>query len=388
MKYAILFVFGLVFQNVLIAQWSPTLSTPNRGIMPPANSGEQCNGSNNPPACPTYNVSGMNWYITAPDPARPISIGWSSLGNHDWVRTMPSGGIEWEDPDGLACINSEQIMIQGLGTVTANFAALKFGSDVSTTDGHVNFGYRVYNGTTWGPWQNSPNFSIAGTNTGGSWSAMASGNRLEIRACADFGGQNQDTRLTVFNTNLGSPLPVKWGNVHGEITDKGKVKIEWQTFTEVNNEYFDIQRSENGNEFESVGFVEGAGNSMDIKQYTFTDETVVVGKKYIYRIKQIDFDGQFEYSHSIEIKTENTFDDVYIAPNPAENSIRIQVNNTVSENLELHIYSLSGKKVKSFYYRPEQKFTETDISELPPGAYFITSNFNEFKQIRFIKTIP
>lgn len=388
MKPGIILIVAMLTHSFANAQWFPTQSTPNRGINPPANSGENCTANNNPPDCPTYNVSGMNWYVTAPDVARPITIQWSMLGNHDWVRSMPSGFIEWEDPDGLACINSEQIMIQGLGTVTANFAAVKFGSDVSSTDGHVNFGYRTYNGSTWSAWTNSPNFSIATTNTGGSWSAMASGQRMEIRACADFGGQSQDTRLTVFNTNLGSPLPVRWGNVYAELTGQSKAKIWWQTFTEVNNDYFEIQRSMNGDQYETVGYVEGAGNSHELKQYEFIDETVSEGKKYMYRIKQTDFDGQYDYSSDIEIKVENLHDLISIAPNPVENKLSIKINNLATDNLELYVYSVSGKKVKTIYCGSEQKLMETDVSELPSGAYFISSNVYELKQIRFIKTIP
>lgn len=388
MKYGILFSLVLLFQCNSYAQWNPILSTANRGVNPPANSGEQCLSSNNPPACPTYNVSGMNWYVTAPDGARPISISWSSLGNHDWVRTMPSGFIEWEDPDGLACINSEQILINGLGAVTANFAALKFGTDNSTTDGHVNFGYRVHNGTSWGAWQNSPNFSIATTNTGGSWSAMATGHRMEIRACADFGGQSQDTRLTVFNTNLGSPFPVRWGNVRGELTDKGKAVIWWQTYSEINNDYFEVQRSMDGKEYETVGVVQGTGNSQEMRQYEYLDETVGEGLKYMYRIKQTDFDGQFDYSHIIEIKTENLNDKLAISPNPVEDKLRLQFKNPGTENLEFYIYSVSGKKVKTMYCSSEQNYVESDVSDLPSGAYFISSNVYELKQIRFIKAIP
>ena len=222
----------LIYSIPIAAQWSPTLATINRGITPPLVSGNACGPTNNPTVCPTYNVTGMNWYLTAPDPARPITIQWSGLGNHDWAMTMPSGFFEWEDPDGQLCINSEIINIAGLGSVQMNFAAFKFGPDNATSDGHVNFGYRL-NG---GAWVVSPNFSIAGTNTGGSWTQSASGNIIEIRACADFGGQNQDTRLTVFNTNKGAPLPVMWLGKFSALDKERRVHINWSTATEVNND--------------------------------------------------------------------------------------------------------------------------------------------------------
>lgn len=371
----------LMCSGLMTGQWSPTLSTPNRGITPPPNSGSQCVASNTPSSCPTYNVAGMNWYLTAPDPSRPITINWSSLGNHDWVMTMPSGFIEWEDPDGLVCVNSQVINIQGLGPVQMNFAAVKFGSDNATSDGHVNFGYRVNGGS----WVVSSNFSIAGTNTGGSWTQSTSGNTLEIRACADFGGQNQDTRLTVFNTNLGAPLPVRWDGIFGVLDKDGSARIEWKTFSETNNDYFEVERSMDGIGFENVGRVSGSGNTNDLRSYTFIDKSVTPGNLYHYRIKQVDFDGRYDYSSQVKISTKTRQIGIHVHPNPIEQWIKIELDNDQNQIIELTIYAINGKKIRNIQIESDQYFVETDISDLPPGAYFLSSNIHEIKPIKIFK---
>ncbi len=375
-------IYCIFFQSVSInAQWSPTLMTANRGITPPLVSGNACGPTNNPPACPTYNVTGMNWYLTAPDPARPITIQYSSLGNHDWVMTMPSGFIEWEDPDGLACVNSEVINVSGLGPVQMNFAAVKFGSDNATSDGHVNFGYRV-NG---GAWTVSPNFSIAGTNTGGSWTQSATGNTIGIRACADFGGQSQDTRLTVFNTNKGAPLPVRWLGIFSSLDKERRVHLSWSTASEVNNDFFEVQRSMDENRYETIGEVKGAGNTSDRSQYTFIDETAIPGNTYYYRVKQVDFDGQTDYSIPLKVVVTSMTIGIRISSNPVEDILRMDIDKLPDFPAEVYIYSMQGQLLISKVLDDTQSVVELDISQLPPGAYFVSSNVMEFKPIKIIK---
>src|SRR5690606_23034945 len=100
-----------------------------------------------------------------------------------------------------------------------------------------------------------------------------------------------------------NPLPVELSSFSAVIIGSS-VKLNWQTETEINNYGFEIERkvgssqSSIGN-YEKIGFVNGNGNSNSPKQYTFTDEGLMAGK-YNYRLKQIDDDGQFEYSKVIE----------------------------------------------------------------------------------------
>ena len=94
------------------------------------------------------------------------------------------------------------------------------------------------------------------------------------------------------------PLPVELISFTAKVKEY-KVILEWRTETEVDNYGFDVQRSVIGvqnSEWIKLGFVEGHGNSNSPKQYSFTDKNPFGGSKFKYRLKQIDTDGQFEYS--------------------------------------------------------------------------------------------
>ena len=89
-------------------------------------------------------------------------------------------------------------------------------------------------------------------------------------------------------------LPVELTYFGGKRSAKN-VLLNWQTATETNNEGFDIQHSTNGRDWTSIGWQAGAGSSLEKQDYTFLHEKAVSGTNY-YRLKQIDFDGQFDYS--------------------------------------------------------------------------------------------
>ena len=115
------------------------------------------------------------------------------------------------------------------------------------------------------------------------------------------------TQTTVANTfyfasTSGSPLPVELSYFSATIQDEDVI-LNWRTETEVSNYGFEIQKSEVRNqksEWTAIGFVQGNGNSNSPKDYSFIDENVKTGK-YSYRLKQIDTDGNFEYSKTIEV---------------------------------------------------------------------------------------
>jgi hypothetical protein len=133
-----------------------------------------------------------------------------------------------------------------------------------------------------------------------------------------------------------NPLPVEMvyfaGNVDGE-----EVNLEWQTATEIDNDYFEIQRSIDGIEFKVIGTVDGNGTSKDIHNYSFSDNGAICGINY-YRLKQIDFDGQFEFSELLDIRLvcNNGAPVFEVFPNPAPAG-RFVLNYEGSENQEIHL---------------------------------------------------
>lgn len=128
-----------------------------------------------------------------------------------------------------------------------------------------------------------------------------------------------------------SPLPIELISFTSEC-DKGKMNLQWVTASESNNDYFIVERSENGEEFYQVGVVDGAGNSSSTLTYNWTDDNPLSETSY-YRLKQVDFNGMFTNS---EIISSNRC---------GENNYNVYLSN---EGVVLNIYAEKESRVK-FY---------------------------------------
>lgn len=144
-------------------------------------------------------------------------------------------------------------------------------------------------------------------------------------------------------------------------------KVNWQTYSELNNDYFIIERSSDGNNWEAISTIEGAGNSSETLHYTFMDEEPFLGLSY-YRLKQVDFDGTTTFSNIEKVWHSSAFNyDIF--PNPTENGVTIRINNKEKTNLLIQIYNLRGEIIDSISSNGD---VEQNI-ELPEelGLYFI-----------------
>ena len=131
-----------------------------------------------------------------------------------------------------------------------------------------------------------------------------------------------------------TPLPIELLHFSGNC-EANTTNLKWATATESNNDYFTIERSSDGVNFNILGTVAGAGNSNQTQNYSFTDQTLYYEISY-YRLKQTDFDGQFEYTEIIAVKCDNKILEVMIYPNPVTNELTIEMpGNTGSVNYEI-----------------------------------------------------
>ncbi|MBK7377894.1 MAG: PQQ-like beta-propeller repeat protein [Ignavibacteriales bacterium] len=144
------------------------------------------------------------------------------------------------------------------------------------------------------------------------------------------GYQSGDYKLQVFLVRIASDIiPVELTTFTANVT-RNSVSLNWQTATETNNSGFEMQRSQMSNingqtDWQVIGFVPGFGTTTEPKSYSFTDENLSSGK-YQYRLKQIDFDGTFEYSNTVEVEinppTEFSLEQNY--PNPFNPTTKIK----------------------------------------------------------------
>jgi hypothetical protein len=158
-------------------------------------------------------------------------------------------------------------------------------------------------------------------------------------------------------------LPVELLYFYGE-KEGENVCLDWQTATELNNSDFEIEWSTDGINFEKIGEVAGNGTTTEIQFYDFLHKNPVNGFNY-YRLKQVDFDGAFEYSEVITITMERLNDKIVnIFPNPVRNELNI-----VDGQGQATIYNMLGQPVQQFAVSRGQ-FT-INTSELAKGQYIL-----------------
>ncbi|MFZ1519435.1 MAG: T9SS type A sorting domain-containing protein [Ignavibacteriaceae bacterium] len=151
------------------------------------------------------------------------------------------------------------------------------------------------------------------------------------------------------------------------------VSLSWSTATELNNSGFQVERS-NGSAYEVVGFVAGHGTTTDIQNYNFVDQNVVAGS-YNYRLKQVDFDGRFEYSNTIEVEVlgvkEFALNQNY--PNPFNPSTTINFSLAVDSKVSLKIFDVLGQEVATLLngqLAAGSQKVSFNASSLNSGVYF------------------
>ncbi|MBK9542146.1 MAG: T9SS type A sorting domain-containing protein [Bacteroidetes bacterium] len=184
---------------------------------------------------------------------------------------------------------------------------------------------------------------------------------------------NPDGQTTTLPITIGSPLPIELMTFAAHAVEKG-CELEWVTATEINNDFFTLERSQDGKSFEEIGKVKGAGNSSQILNYNFTDEHPNSGVSY-YRLKQTDYDGQYAYSDLVPFMSGKTsFEFANIVANSKEQTLSVYLNNGRDEIVNYSLNDALGKVVYSGSH-PAQKgisILHLDGSILQSGIYYIT----------------
>jgi len=192
------------------------------------------------------------------------------------------------------------------------------------------------------------------------------------------------------------PLPVELSSFSAVIMDNG-IKLKWRTETEVNNYGFEILRTHTSTplsvtDWDVLGFVQGNGNSNSPKDYSFLDENISSGK-FQYLLKQLDTDGNFEYSKIIEVDlgSPGKFELSQNYPNPFNPTTTISFSLPQSGNVTLKIYNTIGEQVAELVkgYKEAGIYSiNFDASKLNSGVYIYqisTDNLTQTKKMMLIK---
>ncbi len=214
------------------------------------------------------------------------------------------------------------------------------------------------------------------------WTSIAP---VTVSGTVNQGSISSNNRQNTFgNYTFGSlsggnilPITLSWFDARAR---NGEVHLNWATEMEHNNDYFVIERSQNGIDFEELAQVKGAGNSDALREYSYIDDDPYTGVSY-YRLKQVDYDGQYEYFNMVEVyiepktKTEEAFIIENIYPNPAIDHITLNVLSQKEEEGVVEIIDLSGRTLYKKSIDLSEGSNEINIplaQDLPASSYIVS----------------
>lgn len=200
-----------------------------------------------------------------------------------------------------------------------------------------------------------------------------------ISGATDLGGNvfsfsgidiNNSQRFTIGSVNSSTPLPIELLSFTA-LRSGSKVQLKWSTLSELNNDYFSVQRSADGIEFSELFTVNGAGTTSYANHYEAMDAHPLRGLSY-YRLKQTDFDGTSSYSKIVKIEATQLFE-FSVFPNPTQGPTFIKLDGIQSDDHVLvTVHDQYGRTLLSLSGRSEQGMIPIDVQALPAGVYVVT----------------
>ena len=201
------------------------------------------------------------------------------------------------------------------------------------------------------------------------------------------GSFNWRTRVA----NIDYTVPVELVSFTANTT-RDEVELSWRTATETNNQGFSIERMTTGESFEEVGYVAGFGTTTEPKSYSFIDSKLE-NRSYTYRLKQIDFDGSYEYSNEVnvdvELPLEYTLEQNY--PNPFNPNTTINYSIPEDGFVKLAVYNLLGEEVATLvnsFQKADRYDVSFNASGLSSGVYLYkieATNFSASKKLVLLR---
>ena len=197
------------------------------------------------------------------------------------------------------------------------------------------------------------------------------------------------TRSVVLNSSFNSfgvgssnSLPISLLSFTGA-KKSSNVELLWKTASEVNAKEFQVERLDNANSFVQIGSVKAVGNTNRISMYSFVDNSPSKQSIRYYRLKMMDYDGNFKYSNVIKVSNENVGNEVTVFPNPTSEKISISNSNLNFASMSFKVMNLTGEVVKV----GTASINEINVSDLAAGMYMIsvTDESNEAITVKFIK---
>ncbi len=318
------------------------------------------------------------------------NLGWVGVGFAGYIRKTTDGGYSWEYK---SVPSYSRMMDIDFLNENVGWAVGQYGHIIKTTNG----------GETWihqnsyvsqelndVEFKNENDGWIVGlggiilhtTNGGTNWFLQNSNTGNDLFGVSfynqDIGWVAGDNGLVLTTENGGGPpIPVELVSFSADY-NSGNVNLSWITATELNNSGFDVERKTETGEWNKITFIQGNGTTTEAKHYFFNDNIEnLKASKLFYRLKQIDYDGSFEYSNVIEVDIDlpTKFNLEQNYPNPFNPVTLIKYEIPHKSSVSLKIFDMLGNEISTLineekdagYYQ-----IDFDASRLSSGIYFYT----------------
>jgi len=230
---------------------------------------------------------------------------------------------------------------------------------------------------------------IHSTDGGANWNQQSSGtnsNLFGVHFANELTGWVVGDNGIILKTNNGG-VPVELTSFSG-VSVAGRIQLNWTTATEINNLGFEIERAAGNKDWRLIGFVEGKGTTTEFQNYSFIDDMFGMQSGNIfYRLKQIDYDGTFEYSNeiAIEFTLKLNFELEQNYPNPFNPATTIRYSIPVTQLVTLTVYNSLGEAIINLVNEIKEAGTyeiDFDGTSLPSGIYLYTLSAGNFMQTK------
>lgn len=360
----------------LFSQYSQSFGTPNKGLL-----AGPCGAT--AASCGSSDFVGEDWTITGD---------FSGFDSNDIFATDGTGELfAGGDLDGELCY---EVLLD----VSAVAGAASLSVDLEWVNHDIGDYVDVDFQLDGGAWNQISNQFGGGTHTvefltnsvTGSGTITQGGlvasNTLGIRVCVRTNTGSSGEATTIDDLMVPEAgamiLPVKWAEFNVRSLKEGN-QLNWATYTEVNNERFEIEKSvDDVLDFKKIGSIEGAGTSTSTSRYEFLDLDLSSSVSY-YRIKQVDFDGRFEYSKVLVVKNDSK-EKINFSPNPFSNQLLITSNQPdLIEGTTLRMYNNQGQIVLEKTVTKQNLNEPIETAHLSSGMYFI--QYSSGDVVRLVK---
>jgi len=324
------------------------------------------------------NFGGQRVMDSRERPQRPESVYAADLDGDDdldvLVASSQDNTIAWYENNGSGGFERRPISTQAVGAIDVYAADIEGDGDLdvfSASAGDDKVAWYANDGTgSFGREQLVTASAPAGLRSVHAANLDGDGDLDVLSASEDA------NELVWYRNEKGGLLPVELVAFNAR-ADEGRVVLRWKTGSETNNAGFEVYRRAAGSSFNQIGFVEGTGTTSQPQTYRYADADLpAAATRVTYRLRQVDYDGAFEYSPEVEVELDRLSDFVLSAPypNPAQERTIIRYELPQAGPVRLEVYNVVGQRVAILAAGREKagrKEVILDAQGLASGAYFL-----------------